>query len=305
MRKSAFTLIEMIIVITAVGILSVFGSNIYFNTYENYLMTSSINKIQNRTELALEQIKNRLQNRIKNSVIAYDYNGTAPGLDGYVPLSQAGIEYDVLEWVGYDYDSYLGGNSVTSPDWSGFVDIDNSVALGRVESPGSNFTNLAASISRLSDSRVNFNTTAAPNVIITFFDQPGGARDFGWQNAGTVNNEVHPVARFSNTQLSRAGGWSGQLIKEQYQLSWTAYALVPDKPNKGDLTLYYNYQPWNGETYRDAGVESSLLAENISAFRFRQDGTAMQVQLCLDDNNLTRNLTGREGFAFCKEITIF
>lgn len=304
-RKKAFTLIELIIVISAVGILAVFGSNIYFQTYENYLMSSTINKMQNQSELVLAQIKNRLQNRIKDSVIAYDPTGTAPGLNGYVSLAQAGTAYSVLEWVGYDYDSMLGGNGTTDLDWSGFVDITNSISTGNVISPGSDFTSLAASVLRLSDSKVDLTTSTAPFPIITFIDNLPGATAFKWQNAGSLANEVHRVSLASSTALNRNGGWSSQSIAEQYQFSWTAYALVPNKPNPGDLTLYYNYRPWDNETYRDASTSSALLAEDITAFRFRQDGTAMQIQLCLGDNNLTQNLTGQEGFAFCKEITIF
>lgn len=307
MFKSAFTLIELVIVIVVIGILSVFGTNIYIQTYETYIMSSTINKMQNNTELALAQIKNRLTYRVKESVIAYDPTGTAAGTNFYVSLAQAGSDYSVLEWVGYDLDSYLGGDNNTSPDWSGFADVAGSLAIGtQVSTPGSNVTRLRNSIRRLSDNTVDINVAGAPSAAIFFIDQVPSASGFNWQNGGTLTN-VFPIFRFNNTQFntSAAGGWSGTRIAEQYQLSWTAYALVPNDPNQGDLSLYYNYRPWDGDTYRDAGVSRSLIAENVSAFRFRQDGTAMQVQLCLDDNNITGQLSGDKGFAFCKEITIF
>lgn len=303
--KSAFTLIEMIIVIVVVGILAIFGTNIYITTYENYTMSSTVNKMQNHTELALAQIKNRLQYRIKESVIAFDPTGTALGTNGYVSLEQAGSDYSVLEWVGYDIDSFLGGDNNTTPDWNGFVDVAASKAAGIVTSPGSNFLRASNSIARLSNGVVNFPIMGAPSVIITFANDVPSARSFNWENGGTLANEVHPVSVASATTLNRTGGWVGQTVVEQYELSWTAYALVPNDPTTGDLSLYYNYRPWDGDTYQDVGVSHSLLAQHVSAFRFRQDGTAMQVQLCLDDDNITQKLSGQEGFAFCKEITIF
>lgn len=297
-NSSAFTLIELIIVIVVIGILAVFGTNIYLDTYETYTMSSRTNKMQNETELALAQINNRLQNRIKESVIAYD-----PITTNFVSLQLGGVQYEVLEWVGYDIDSFLGGNNNTSTDWSGFADLTASGANNVLRSPGSNFTNLQASVSRLSNGVVNLNSIAAPNSIVTFIQDIPSSSSFGWHGAATTN--IHPVVRINNTDLNTTGGWVGvgKRMVEQYYYSWTAYALVPNVPNQGDLSLYYNFRPWNGDTYLNG--QRATIAENVSAFRFRQDGTAIQLQLCLDDSDLSQALDDNGGFAFCKEITIF
>jgi len=300
-KKQAFTLIEMIFVIIIIGILSIFGTNMYISTYETYLKSSTLNKIQNQTEIALAQIKNRLQYRIKSSAIAFDPSSTALGASFYVPLGQADVNYSVLEWVGYDIDSFLGGDNNVNPDWSGFCDIDASTAAGTFTSPGSRFDRAANSIGRMSNGTVNLAVAGANNPAVIFINDVPSARSFGWENNLTTLSNVHPVASTGLTTFATAGGWPGKTVVEQYKLSWTAYALAPEGRN---LFLYYNYRPWDGGIY-DVNGSKSLLAENVTAFRFRQDGTALQIQLCVDDNNLTRNLYGEEGFAFCKEITIF
>jgi len=61
------------------------------------------------------------------------------------------------------------------------------------------------------------------------------------------------------------------------------YAIVPQ--GSGDdfnLTLYYNYQPWENETYHDG--KSTLLIEHVSTFRFTQIGETIRLKLCIHDD---------------------
>ena len=92
-------------------------------------------------------------------------------------------------------------------------------------------------------------------------------------------------------------------ICEQYLLAWTAYAIVPegDVNNTKDfnLTLRYNYQPWNGENYADDGT-SVLLAEHVSTFRAMQVGNSIRIKVCIQDGNITGTPYG-----FCKEMVIY
>ena len=99
---------------------------------------------------------------------------------------------------------------------------------------------------------------------------------------------------------------SSDPIYEQYYLAHTAYAIVPtDPPQNGfadfNLTLHYNYQPWLGGFYNTHG-NSSLLAQNVSLFRFKQDETILRLKLCLHDNNQTG--VG-DYIVVCKEKVIY
>jgi prepilin-type N-terminal cleavage/methylation domain-containing protein len=67
----------------------------------------------------------------------------------------------------------------------------------------------------------------------------------------------------------------------------------------GQLWLYYNFQPWLGETYMDGN--KTLLMQNVATFRYIALGSLIKVQLCISD----ANLSGIGGYAVCKEKTIF
>ena len=97
-RKSskAFTMLELVFVIVIMGILAKFGAELFRNIYETYISSSIQNRMQADTELALQQISNRLQYRIKDSVIARTDAATFQGLP-----SATGNEV-ILEWIGYD-----------------------------------------------------------------------------------------------------------------------------------------------------------------------------------------------------------
>ena len=85
-------------------------------------------------------------------------------------------------------------------------------------------------------------------------------------------------------------------------MSWTAYAVsIEDWEGDGDndLVLYYDYQPWEGETYNNATGE--LLLENVDTFKFQGVGDMIKLQVCVTDGNIL----GDGGYSLCKEKAIF
>ena len=64
-----------------------------------------------------------------------------------------------------------------------------------------------------------------------------------------------------------------------------------------NLTLYYNFQPWDGENYTQG--ESSVLMEHVSSFKFMQYGETIRIKLCIRDDK-----TGGD-YGFCKEKVVF
>ena len=95
--KKAFTLLELIIVITVLGIIALMSFNTLMNLYQNYFQSKTVNDIETQSEIALEQISSLLSHRIKQSVIARKQNGDSLALnDSGVNLSN---DFDILELV--------------------------------------------------------------------------------------------------------------------------------------------------------------------------------------------------------------
>ena len=313
MRKG-FTFIEMIFVIVIMGILAKFGSEIFRNVYQNYNNSTANNELQIDTELVLQQIANRLQYRIKESVIARQGPGGA-----YNALATAGGANDtVFEWIGYDIDGWLGNNrggavAYNKPTWSGFIDVDNlDVAVPLADnntlfSPGTDTGQINTVINALSP----FGAGIANSAIFFTGENADVNSSYGWQEAVLVQQNrvaAHRVTlNLADVRLlddSTGANFTNSDVYEQYKLAWTAYALsVEDFDGDGDaseLVLYYDYQPWEGEAFDDNDSSSALLMQNVSTAKLQALGDIINLQVCVNENNIT----GSE-YSICKEKVIF
>jgi len=309
--RKAFTMIELIFVIVVMAIVGTIGVEIFRNTYDAYMSSAVNHRMQSETELALKQITNRFQYRFKDSVIARETIGTAGyfnGLSAYSPPGNPDRNASVIEWVGYDIDGWLGDGASTLPTWSGFIDVDNNISTLVLSSPGSDLTlggradNVIASLgsSDINDTAIFF-TGANTNVL----------KDFGWNYAvyDINNTAAHPIGSAAAVDRIATNGYdfAGKYVYEQYKLAWTAYALeLRDNDGDGktdDLLLYYDYQPWRGETYDNNGT-ASLLIDNVTTFKFQAIGDILRIQLCID-NNATGNVPESQYYSLCKEKVIF
>lgn len=295
--KKAFTMLELIFVIAILGIIGTVGANVLSVMYQNYISSAVNNQMQAQTELAMQQISNRLNYRIKDSVIAAN-DATFDGLS----YARNDINYTRIEWVGYDIDSWLG-DAATTPAWSGFIDVDNNNTT-RLSSPGSDFTangRIDTNIQALSGS------TIADAAIFFIGANTNVQNDYGWNGtAYDINNTaMHPVAAAPATDEIIPAGYtfSGMDVYEQYQLAWTAYAVGID-PNNDNLYLYYDYQPWQGDQYNDAGTKRVLLLEHVSTIKAQAIGDVIKMQICVD-NNISGTIPSTEFYTICKEKVIF
>jgi len=308
MFKKAFTMIELIMVIVVLGIVASIGADIIANLYENYIKTRAINSLQTQTELVLDQIQKRLTYRIKDSVIAR--NST-----DYITLSSADSNYSILEWIGKDNESFKG---ISNPGWSGFIDLesnDTNKTSNTLKTSGSELNTTSDIIKALSYDTVSLlDTDIAPA-----YDRPTiilkGLSGFDMSNYGWDNGDGNYTLKVSYTasdtdilnfdeNITAKGVIE---ISEQYDLAWSAYALVPEgDENDFNLTLYYNYQPWEGEQYDDnitanPNIKKATIMEHVSTFRFTQIGETIRIKLCIND----ANRSGDYNFGFCKERVIF
>lgn len=302
MVRKAFTMLELVMVMVVLGIVASIGAEMITSLYENYLKTRAIERLQMQTELVLNQIANRLQYRIKDSVIGRNSINFAD----YQTLSNAEGNYTILEWIGKDNESFLGEHNGTHnvPGWSGFVDLDSndttsSATPPRIKTRGSRLDFAENIMNALSGGTVSLNPGLKSPALIFKGKDSYDMSQYGWN--GVDGNYTHRVQRNGVDVLEFIETTPPSEIFEQYDLAWSAYAIVPQGNNPDDfnLTLHYNYQPWHDEDYTDGDV--SILVEHVSTFRFTQIGDTLRIKLCISD----ANRSGTFDFAFCKEKVIY
>ncbi len=302
--KRAFTMLELIFVIVILGIVSSIGSSLIANVYESYINQKALHNATTKTDLAVKQIAARLTFRVNQSVIGKKLDGT------YLAISQItpGDQYRILEWIGYDNDSLSAKNK---NGWSGFCDITASTK-SRLSTPGSKLNKTKKIIENLggviTDAVVIFNAE--------YYSESGTVKRYTPQTMGfdglAAATTISPVTGL-------AGGTGKTIIKvsdssvektlyDQYKLAWSAYAIVPeqqiddanttvDESKLFNLKLYYNYQPWKGDTYADGS--SSMLVEDVNVFKFQGIGNTLRFKICVQEK-----ISSSETVNICKEKAV-
>ena len=307
-KRSAFTLIELVIVIVILGIVSMIATDIIANMYKGYIQTKIVNDLEQKTEMLIDQVAKRLQYRVKDSMIMRE-----SGTNNFQAINEDAntSNYDMVEWIGYDNEGFLGehNGSFSVPGWSGFIDVNNTnTTSAQVVTAGSNLNFAENTIAALSNGDVNLTDPSKHSPAI-IFKCPKSQNDlslYGWDYTKTnlsdhnytLSVQQHAGAKdildFNPAQVD-----ANRSICAQYHMAWSAYAIVPEGlEDDFNLTLKYNYQPWHGDGY-DNEASSSLLAEHVTTFRVMQVGQTLRVKVCIQDGNITGRPVG-----FCKEKAI-
>ena len=268
--RRAFSLIELVFVIVVLGIVASLGSEIIAKVYEGYIVERAEYRANIKTELALNQIANRLRYAIPGTVVARQ-SATA----AIVPITQVtNANNDVLQWVGYDGDSFEAITSASNrkPGWSGFCDLKASTQ-STIATPGSNLSLANTIIGKLSGG-----TKGIADARIFF---PDGS-SYG-VNTGTTGETLALDSAIP----------TGKSIWERYKLAWSSYALSVES---GDLYLYYNFTPQKGATL---GTTKRLLLKNVTNFRFKGTEGAIRIKICKEEKIGSGTVTS------CKEKVVF
>ncbi|GAB6073453.1 type II secretion system protein [Nautilia lithotrophica] len=332
--KKAFTLVELMIVVVILGILGTISIEILQNTFRNYIKTKELNKLSFKTDLTLNIIAAKLKNRIKNSVIAVECNATLPSSNSQSCINNSNknfitvsnldpsnsYKYPVLEWLYVSEYSKRGMWSDSlkriQPGWSGFVDLKlTQVGTSdeyNITSPDSNF-----SIAKQID-LAWINSWGVPNSGDVFTDKydvlvfsgSDGRGDFDDINDsyGYYSHSATRVFEINDTSdttlnIKAITESNSTTVYEGYYLVRGAMAIVPVYDNNShdyNLTLRFNYFPWNAEMYMDGN--SSLIATHVTQFKFKEEGGVMRIYLCITSPNVKLtdfNLT------ICKEKVVF
>lgn len=304
--RNAFTMIELIFVIVIMGILAKFGVEFLAQAYRTFIFSSVNHTLQSNGQYTVEFIANRLQHRIKDSIIGKKADGSFVALANVVP-SEAN-DYVILEWVSADEDGF---RATTLPNWSGIIDVNNPTAItgagAILVSPETNTSAISALIGTLSNG-----TSSIADAALFFVGSNSNINDYGWDGVAFTNQTkvMHPIkANGVENQFvpikgtdGTASSFTGIDVYEYYKLSWTANAVVVENYNTttkmGNLVFYYDYQPWKGETYKSVNAKHQTIMENVSTFQSMAIGSIVKIQVCVKSNLV-------EEYSLCKEKTIF
>nr|WP_314522509.1 type II secretion system protein [uncultured Campylobacter sp.] len=331
--KRGFTLIELVFVIVVLGIISMFGADLYTKIYKSYVHVRAVNQLEARTQNAMMLITNRLEDRIKSSTIGRDL-----AVNDFVPISDlTNPRFDILEWIGQSVETR--NINQRTPGWSGFMsmsqlrdttwvaDTNNAGYIADTRTPfnmvslGSNFPQVARIVGNLratTYNRPSTNTQVAVifRVVTNDASPTSVGIGFGYDRAVWADGRNRVLIAVGTPSAAGSGSIQGETIainqypfnpnnansqefSEQYYIAHSAYAIVPanvvtyTKDNAGnlsknfDLVLRYNYRPWStvaGDATSYNRASSSLLAEDVSLFRFKDDNGAVALKLCMRDD---------------------
>jgi len=270
-NRLAFSMLELVFVIVILGIVSSIGAEIIAKVYENYIVQRAQHRASVKTQLALNQIVNRLRYAIPDTMVRRaGIAGAAENMQLGQAMSSNQDDYTVLQWVGADGDSFeaIASAADRKPGWSGFLDL-NAPSLTSLVSRGSNFTLTNA---------IQSNLGGDGNFTIYF---PGDPVSHSATGAGET------------ITLGAAAG----AIFERYKLAWSSYALSIEN---GDLFLYYDFAPITGTAINGT---RRLLLKNVSNFKFRGTGQSTRIKICVEEY-IENNTTGT-GIPSCKEKVVF
>jgi len=282
-NREAFSLLELVFVIVILGIVSSIGAQIIAQVYESYVIQRASHRSSIKTELAANIIANRLAYSIPGTVIGRKDSGAYDSID-----NTKNSDYNVLQWVGYDADSFgsMISDGNRNPGWSGLADL-NATTVNSVSTPGSNI-DFADTIIK------NLGLTGGVSSSIALFQGQYNVRNLGYDgdSSGTV-------LITGGSDESFSVDLTGRTISEHYKLAWSSYAITAEADGKGNYNLFlkYNFQPWNGSNIKDA--PKVLLLHNVSVFRFTGSPNAIRFKICQQEG-----IGGAFKVTTCKEKAV-
>ena len=267
--RSAFSMVELVFVIVVLGIVSSIGAEIIAQVYESYIVQRAQYRAAAKTELALNQVANRLRYAIPGTV---GFRTTLGGAFSGITQINTGSD-KVLQWVGYDGDSFEAMTAASRrPGWSGFIDTAASTATV-LSTPGSN---------------MDLTTTIMTNL--------GGA--IGSARIFFPDNTSYGVASGTGENITLDAAIPvGNSIYERYKLAWTSYALEVD--GNDDLILHYNFAPVVGQAIAGSSI---VLLKDVSNFRFKGSEGSLRIKICKKEQI---GMVATDTIHACKEKVVF
>lgn len=333
--KKSFTLFELIVVLIILGILATISTEILLKVYKNYAITKATNKLVYDTDLILNSLAAKLENRIANSVIATECNATNNdcingNVKGFISIKNLtknnAYKYPVIEWIRKDYSSKRGEWNNTlkrvTPGWAEFVDL---IKTQKNNSNGGDYNisipysdmNITADIISEYLKSWGFNITNSNEVFsktyaTLIFSGPDGRGDFidinqsyGWY--GNPAKNVYKIIQIidnSTIRIKEINESNQSSVYEGFYICNGAEAIVPvynQKTNDYNLTLIQNYYPWKDENFTDGN--KSVIATHVVQFKFKEQNGVLRLYLCIQNPSI--KVDSNNSLTICKERIVF
>jgi prepilin-type N-terminal cleavage/methylation domain-containing protein len=309
MKKSAFTMLELIFVIVILGIVAG-GTFIQISTiYEDMIQKQGSSELESEAKLIVEQLTARLGSSVKNSLVG------ATGLDGsgcYI-LNTVDINTSRNEkalWIGISNESNQGLWDATTTindyrGWSGFTDItaSDTTTYGYISTKGSRLDFAEKVIDDLIG-KTNSLSLAEPQAAIYFLrqsdlslnQQPTACTDFGFTNTNAPPELMFKIY-WDGTDNSRLyfQGNRPNVISDRYVISHYAYAI-----ELKNSTLYlYSFRPWLSEK-ASAPYQTNILGQHVNEVVIQRYNGLIRINVCVK-----KTMPGGYDIQVCKEKMIF
>jgi len=317
--RSGFSMIELVLVMTILGIVASISSSIIVKVYESYIVQRATYRASVSTEIVSTEIANRLTYSITDSLIARKVNTSSRSLSdirsvkGLRTLSEADkLKFGILEWIGYDNDSF---SATHNPGWSGFDDVNRSKEIGTsgtidIFTAGSNLNSADSIIRNLGRIGNKGSTMYSDGAIIFSGSEYSNFKEYSPSCMGFVNDKCISKIKYKKVTetpdipiAKNVDSNQKKIISDQYRLVWSAYAIVPENENKEkgtfDLFLYSNYQPWKGEVYKNG--DRNILAKNVTQFKFFGQGSIIRFKICIREDT---GFKDNDSLGICKEKVV-
>ncbi len=305
--RAAFTLIELIFVIAVSSILAVGTFKAMSVLYIRSAKAQALTDMSLNSQILLDEIALHLYNRIPNSVIGYDIaSGSCAPISDLI----AGTNYTILEWLATMDDELL------ERKYDGFIDMGASDRSANTLSAKNIETGFVdADVNLLFSGAFDAGTEESAQAC---------AGAFGWH--GNDSKLSYDITLNNPNEIVISDAIEPEYIYEKYYLTKTAYAVArgadlnPDdigNCNSGayvfpedanfstTLFLFYEYQPFRGETFCGDRVGTragrvSILAEDVSAFEAEYVNETIKISL-----DMNRSIRGSSAVFISKQKAIF
>ena len=241
--KRAFTMVELIMTIVIMGILAGGAYVSIAKLYAKSAKSKAISELSLQSTLISNQIANLLYERIPSTVIGYNKDKNT--FESIYTISE---NYTILEWISTDYEAFRSGM------YSGFIDLDKcNPDTSLLYSPGTDIN--------ATERAVIFAGAFDEGDVI--YNESDFNASYGWH--GNNAKKIFTLKNSSsgeNLYLTT----KPEIIYEKYDLVKTAYAIgrypdinktanciqnmnLTDTISEHTLFLFYDYKPWEGETF--------------------------------------------------------
>jgi len=287
MRKSGFTLLEMIFVVVVSAILAMGSFKAMEMLYLRSAKAKAVTDLTLRSQIVLDQIGVYLYDRVPNSVIGYN-----PPDNDCQAITDINSTHPVLEWLATMNDELI------RKEYDGFIDMGNS--------------NRDTHILKTVYMDKNFDDSGVNLIFAGAFDE--GTEDsvkacsgaFGWHGNDSNLSYGIDVIDTDEINLTDDDDHQPDYIYEKYYLTHTAYAVARGvdlnetdlkdncngsySPPQNDynfsttLFLFSDYKPYAGETFcgDNSGTRKgvvSILATDVSSFEAIYQNEAIRLNL--------------------------